>query len=358
VITDELDDAVARTATIRDEEVAALPLADAKAALLAELIGAHAESPTPRAVRRWRPWVMRVGALAAACVAVAVVLLSGSGSPSDPGGTTAFAEGAVEIAEANPRLLITAPGWSVTSADEFTLDQGETTFGNGEQSIELTWYPAHEFDGYLQDRAMGSDSTSVEVLGKPAFLFDQGNGTLSTMLPPDGGTFVEIRQDEVESPDAYRELLESLRAVDVPTWLGALPASIVEPEDRDQALKEMLRGLPLPPGLDVAKLERGGLVTDRYQFGADVTAAVACGWMDRWFAGMRSGDTEKIEEAVAAMGTARSWPILKEMQPQGGYPAVVWSFADYIAGEKYVDTPGERYFDGRSYVPSLGCRDR
>ena len=90
----------------------------------------------------------------------------------------------------------------------------------------------------------------------------------------------------------------------------------------------MLRDLPLPPGFDRAKLDTGGMPRDRYQLGARVVAAVACGWIDDLD---RAASAKPRAEAVAALKTARSWAVLKEMDAEGDYGDVLFQYVDAIA---------------------------
>src|SRR5260370_2132385 len=65
------------------------------------------------------------------------------------GGRPEIAGGGIWVAEASPRLLVTAPGWAITRADEFEPDSGELTFSDGSHRFELHWYPAQQ---YRRDR--------------------------------------------------------------------------------------------------------------------------------------------------------------------------------------------------------------
>ena len=84
----------------------------------------------------------------------------------------------------------------------------------------------------------------------------------------------------------------------------------------------MLAGLPFPPGFDREAL-RSLQTRDRYQLGARVAGAVACGWIERWLAG--------DPKAAAALATSRDWPVLQQMNAEGDYPEVVSQFADAVA---------------------------
>ena len=67
------------------------------------------------------------GLACAGAVALAVLLAGTPGGGSQP----EFAAAALEVAEANPRLLVTEPGWSVIGAEQFKPDEGSIFFSDG-----------------------------------------------------------------------------------------------------------------------------------------------------------------------------------------------------------------------------------
>jgi hypothetical protein len=335
VKSDELN-RLANASPIGDSQVAALRLGEAGAELMQEIMVARAASETDGSGQQstWRRVpTPRAAAALAGLVAVAVISFAAIGSPGGDNRPT-FAAAAIRIAEANPRLLVTAPGWYVTRADEFTAESGEMTFSDGGHELDVNWQPADEYDGYFRDRAAdGGPQTEIDLLGQRATMFRYaGTSDFTTLLRPQGKSFVEIRADGLGSADAYMALVQSLEPTDVETWLAAMPASVVQPTDRAATVEAMLRGIPLPPGFGVAKLESGGTASDRYQLGAKVTGAVACDWLDRWTAALAAGDAAGAEEARQAMATSPGWPILLEMEKQGDYPNVLWDYADDLKG--------------------------
>ncbi|HWA54673.1 MAG TPA: hypothetical protein VG816_10910, partial [Solirubrobacterales bacterium] len=187
-----------------------------------------------RAGRPRRPALALGGALA--CLAVAAALLLLGGGSVGGGSQPAFAAAAIEVAEANPRLLVTAPGWSVGDAGEFEKDGGEVTFVHGDRSFAIHWYPARLYRSYLRDRAQVSKPQRSTLLGRAATTVRYGvdrNGAedFATILAPDGPVFVEAR-GAIGDRAAYDAVLHSLRPVGVDAWLGALPRSVVGPDAR------------------------------------------------------------------------------------------------------------------------------
>jgi hypothetical protein len=144
------------------------------------------------------------------------------------------------------------------------------------------------------------------------------------------------------SAEAFAEALERVHRVGAEEWLEALPASAVAPRAQAATVQEMLRGVPVPPGFEPPGA--GATTRDRYQLGARVAGAVACAWIER------GG-----EEAREALASARSWPILLEMNAEGDYPEVLWDYAEAFraGGDVAAGKPGISVQD--SYQDALGC---
>jgi len=304
-------------------------------------------APTaPRRALR-RPRLLAAAAVAAALAAVLPVVLAGRG------GGTAWAAEALRVAQAAPRLLVGAPDWSVVRADEFSVDYGEMTFASGGRQLDLHWQRGGFVDT-LSDRAAGADlATTAPADGRQARVYRyRGTDDFTALWREDGYT-LEARglAADVES---FTALIGTLHQVGVDEWLSAMPASVVKPASRADAVRGMLDGVPLPPRFDAAALETGGALRDRYQLGAQVVGAVACAWIGRWVDGRRSGDDAAVRQAVGAMATSHDWKILREMQAQGDYPEVLWEYADAMAQNAPV--PGGKPLTiEESYRQALGC---
>lgn len=126
-----------------------------------------------------------------------------------------------------------------------------------------------------------------------------------------------------------------------------MPASVVKSPNRAAVVRAMLADIPLPPGFDSTRLENGTIVSDRYQLGAQVTGAVACGWIHRWAAARKRGDRATARQAVAAMQTSRGWKILQEMKRDGAWTQVLTEYADAMRGDgEWHDRPLEQEVRG------------
>ncbi|RLV47792.1 hypothetical protein D9V37_16830 [Nocardioides mangrovicus] len=227
------------------------------------------------------------------------------------------------LAASGPRLVLDAPGWSVThlAMDDRT---GEMGFGSGTRTLEVDWYPASSYAGYRDDRARVSAVRPLRMLGVEGRMVTYERGDYAVMLPPARGIFVEIRSQGLPGLAGYRALVAQLRQVDARTWLASLPSTVVVPDATTTT--DLLAGIPLPPGFDRDVLSATG-PQDSYQYGVKITGAVACGWLRSW----TDGDAAARQRAVQALSTSHDWAILKQMSASGDFPAVVWQYADDLA---------------------------
>jgi hypothetical protein len=290
-----------------------------------------------------------LGGLACVAAVAALILLSGGSVDSvRDGAHPSFAAAAVEVAEANPRLLVTAPGWSIVHARSFEVERGELIYKNDEHSLygpggrqlNLTWYPARFYRDRLRENGHACCHVSTPVtstlLGERAttFAYPGQHPNYATILSPQGNVFTEV-SGSFGSKEEYEAALHSLRPVGVDAWLAAMPAEVLRPAARSAAITQMLRGIPVPPGFDTSALhfrempaspgsdasalQSESALTDRFMLGKSVTGAVACGWLQRWLSATRAGDGAAAQEAVDAMATARHWPVLLQMVREKGY---------------------------------------
>jgi hypothetical protein len=283
-----------------------------------------------------------------------LLLLPGGGDRVGTSPDRAWAAPLVRVAQAVPRLLITEPGWTVSRADQFTVDEGEMTFTDGNRTIDLHWSD-REFAAFVNNSRDKTERVgSVDVPGGEAIVLRyEGPGEYFTALWPSGRYTMELRSSDL-SMDELRGVLASLRPVSIDAWLRAMPASVVLPARTHKAVDEMLTGIPLPPDFDIAALGSAARLRDRYQLGAQVAGAVACAWIERWVEARREGDDVAAAAAAETMQGARDWPILREMSAEGDYPEVLWEYGDAMAGDGTV--PGGRPLTvEESYKSALGC---
>jgi hypothetical protein len=274
-------------------------------------------------VSRRRVATAGFGLACAGVIAVLVILGGGSVDSVKDGGRPTYAAAAVKVAEANPRLLVTAPGWSIIHAN-FGIDDGGLTYahagrpayGPDGERVTLNWVPAGLYRDALRGHRGEGPAESTTVLGHRATTFHAFGGSADiTILPPQGKVFVEVSA----SPRDNATVLGSLRAVGVDRWLAAMPPEVVQPVDRSGLVAGMLDGVPLPPGFDATKFESETGPIDHYQFGQAVAGAVACGWLESWSAARQSGDEATARQAVEGMAGVRRWPVLLQMVQEKGF---------------------------------------
>ncbi len=255
--------------------------------------------------------------------AMAILFVLGGGSVGD-GGRPPYAAAAVKVAEANPRLLVTAPGWSIIHANSFEAEYGGLTykeaghpaFGPEGLSLTMSWAPAALYRSTLRGYRPKARVAKSIVLGRQATTFQYGGRpAYVTVLPPQGNVFVTLALPARE----HETLLRSLRAVSVERWLAAMPPEVVQPATESGVIAQMLHEVPLPPGFDPSTLEAEGELTNRYELGQAVAGTVACGWLESWDAATRSGDAATAEAAVAGMSGARHWAVLLQMVHEKGF---------------------------------------
>lgn len=335
--TDSLMQNLTAAAPVADADVAAADLGTAERALITEIFNDGQAAPeghrAPARRSRLSPLRVALGLGAAAAVAAVAILVVGS---NGRGGSPAFAAEAIRVAEANPRLLVTEPGWEVKTATQFSPENGTVIFEDDHgHRLEMNWTDASQYPVLLRDRRRGGiPSFTLQVLGQAAPTFHQGASLdipdYETLIPPSGPTFAYVRGSTADRAQ-YVQVVESLEPTDVNTWLSAMPDSVVKPNESAATVDEMLDGIPLPPGFDINTILDDVEVGSRYHLAARVTSYVTCGWLDSWVAARRAGDEHAANRAVEAMATSRDWPILREIARQGGWSQAVWEYADKLA---------------------------
>jgi hypothetical protein len=402
--THELEMALAAADLFGQDRLDGLDLEAMEAELLADL---DDEQPSPpplgtEAPRRRRPrrLALALGTATVAVIGAAVVILAG-GTSEHP--SRAYGAELVRFAESTPLLLLEGPGWRVEDAYEAgsgpylprgSAGEGSMEFVTGrpipyehikisangtergmappsvrQRKVELTWR-----HGKLELPGPAVHSVELPVLGTTAkvntgagriYVYTKaGKRVVNPGGPGDrtmaatwreGGYVLEMRA-AVPDLAAFEERLGWLTKVDSQTWLDAMPAKVVKAADHDAAVREMLKGIPVPPGFVPGMIPNEGLTTNRYQVGAAVTGTVSCLWFRQWGEARRTGDRAKEVEAERAMATSKQWPILHEMAKEGGYPEVVWELAAEMPS-------GVRIYAGHrwSLLPqteALGCARR
>lgn len=389
----------------------------ADAALLEEILRQSPVDPAirlrARRIRRGRVTLksrlaisLATAAAVTAAIAVPMVIAEQDAPPqaASPGtnavdagdGGTAqirYAAAAVKVAKANPRVLVTAPGWKVRSLGGFSATSGEMTFQHGPDRyrkepvyghrmteadkqamakgqnpslgssgpeeivgysrvndaphLSVDWYPRESYGGYLEDRSDQPGSRWVTVDGKRARLVNYAADDHAVLMAPQGGVFLELRGSGLGDEAAFLKFLaEHVEQVDVPTWLAALPSEMVVADGAQQAMTRILADIPVPPGFERDDVLGDAQALDSYQLGATVTGAVACGWIQEWERARAAGDDAAAQNAADELATSHDWKVLREMDAEGDYPEAIWEYADQVGAGK----------EPEGYRGGLGCR--
>jgi hypothetical protein len=389
--TEKIELALRAANPVGKQALAALDLAAGEAELRRALVAESAPGGEPVAdgamARRSRStWLLLAGAVAAAATAVVLLLAPGGASPSPE---PAYGAELVRFAESTPLLLLEGPGWRVQNVYEAShgpyspepgRSEGSMEFVTGpaipyesirmtcvrqvmskngkypictaeraegmlppavrRRRVELRWFHGSLADSISTARAAlhphGQRWTEMPVLDTTAqvdtraeFFVNRGGpgDRQMTAFWSEGGYVLELKA-AVPDLAAFEERLGWLTRVDSQTWLDAMPAKVVKAADHDAAVREMLKGIPVPKGFTPSQIPDEGLTTDRYQVGASVTGIVSCLWFRQWGEARRAGDGRAEAEAVRAMATSKHWAILHEMAKDGAYPETVWQLAE------------------------------
>jgi hypothetical protein len=283
--------------------------------------GSGGERGRFRGRRRWLP--LGFASLAGAAVLAVVLIFSGSSLDSGPGANPGFADAAVKVAEANPRLLITAPGWRIVEARSFKPQRGQLELGDGTHKAHLSWGPAVDRRPSLYNSGSRQVAGTWDetIAGRKAIVFHLNAGPtgsyFTTIFPAEGGVFVSLG-GEFAKPGEWEMLMASVRAVGVDEWLEAMPGEILRPGAFAAEVTRMLHGVPVPSGFEATAAIKPTELTNRFQAAKKLTQAVTCEWVGRWAAARGEGDAAGAREAVEAMSSAREWPVLSRMAREKG----------------------------------------
>lgn len=342
----EINAALASANPLTDRTCAELPLRRAELELIERIVAVpvspRSRRDRPAGILHRRPILAFVAAAVIAAVLTVVPLGNQSAGPAP-----AFAASLVRFANNSPLVLLRLPGWHVVYTVEQPGGYGEMHFVRGpadaqgnprggrptdESSVagrvaQLTWYPTTPaIRKYI---AAGHEAlpTGLDVTARRLV----GEGSAPGWV--DVSAFLIYRGRElhfratVRDFSMFRQELRDLTAVDTTTWLRAMPPSVINSAESNRVVHQMLRGIPLPPGFNAARIRGSHLVQNRYDLGVAVTGTVACMWIADWNHARHDGDRAMVTRAIAAMATSPQWPILHQMSRQGAWPQVLIQFA-------------------------------
>jgi hypothetical protein len=351
-------------------------IGDGRAALLEA-------APAPRSHPR-RRLTLALGS-AALAAALAIFLIFGNGGSGRP--TKAYGADLVRFAESTPLLLLEGPDWRVQEVTENRTrggTEGQMEFvtgkavpwgsiritGNDEEGqvaeglqpaaerrrlVHLEWrdlgqQSLAEATGYQRERIHphGRHFVQLPVMDTTAFVdtrseifVNQGGpgDREMTAIWSEGGNLLTMRA-AVPNLAGMRERLEWVTKVDAQTWLEAMPAKVVKSADIEGTEREMLRGIPLPKSFAFSRIPDEGLTTSHGQVLDKVVDTVSCLWFRQWGEARRTGDQAAELEAVRAMQSYESWPVVRRAEREGGFfedlfklsksmPSGIWQFGPH-----------------------------
>jgi hypothetical protein len=168
------------------------------------------------------------------------------------------------------------------------------------------------------------------------------------------GYLLEL-QAAVPDLAAFEERLDWLTKVGSQAWLEAMPPQVVKAADHGAAVREMLRGIPLPASFRPSQVPTAGITTNRDQVRAAVIGTVSCLWFGQWGKARANGNEAKAGEAEKALSTYERWPLYRELDRTGRYPdELIPELVAAMPSGRYEWRPGKQ----RRVLPqveALGC---
>ncbi|GAA4374491.1 hypothetical protein [Nocardioides caricicola] len=364
---------------LTDDAVSGLPLSHGRAELLEEIMSTPVLDDRPtrdEAPRRRTRWLVpAAAAVVVAALALGTAWWTGQDDAADQKADTTTGEKTGEktgeqtgeqtgqqersalasqpLAGHGGRVVLDAPGWEATAvwADK---DSGEMSYENGGQNLEIMWGPAKTYEMYVDDRRHivrpAADGVAITVLGAEAQMWPYSADDHTAIREVENGQWIEVRADGMDEV-GYLALLDRLRLVDLAGFEASLPESFVTSAERDDTVTAILDeiddtsdGPLLPEGVDRTSITSNQV--DDYQLGAEISGQVACAWLDEYAAAAQAGDQGRLDAAAAALTSSHDWPVLHRMDERGGYPEVLWSYAQQVADAGVVP---------EGYAGGLGC---
>lgn len=250
-----------------------------------------------------------------------------------------------------PRMIVDVPGFGVLSGSETFGGTWLVTFDGHEADLRVL--PSEAVPMTADDLAAdGLDVTDVEVAGMSGFVaeYDSGRSVLAWSGDDHSAVLDYIAGG---TPEATR-IAQHVTYVDEGTWRALLPANLILPEERPQAVRDILAGVALPPALTTEDLTgRNSYLANAIMSEPDlivtVTAELSCEWIRTWVHATNTGEKERASQAVEAMRHSHRWPALDRPGLEN-WKSIITGYADAIANDGTVGgTPVANSYQ------SLGC---
>lgn len=334
--------------TWTDEAVSRLPLHQGRAELLEEIMS----TTTPLADRDLRPvttprqrrWLVPVAAAAAVTALASATLWW-------PGG------GAVEVPVASPPTAVAAgpstyavldaAGWRPHSLDA----AGGGFWVEGDDSVEITVYPASVYDGKVEDRsrlggAPAAPGDPVVVDGAAGQVWAYGPRDHTMIREVVDGSWIEVRGQGM-GIGAFGRLLEQVEMLDAEEFDTWLPARFLTRAERRTEADRLVAGIA---GVSGAGMPEGRPAPvsgspDPDLYDDSVLVGYACAWITTYVDAVAVQDQATTVESQRVLGTADRWPGV--VGRTGMVRSSVAGYAELAAAGRTAELAG--------FESSLGC---
>jgi hypothetical protein len=237
------------------------------------------------------------------------------------------AAGSAAPMAAPPYYVLAGTQWRMDTVEINDIGSGEVGFTDDTEHLVISWTSPSMYDQLWQDRLKGSSShQAADVDGRDATVF-QMDGYATALWGVENFT-VEARAENATTT-ALVALLNSIRRVERREWIDALPAGALSGVAADQAIRETVADVPLPPELNVDMLVQQSNFGNLEQLQLAAFTTVICAWIERWLTATEAGDPVDAAQAVEALTSSHAWQQLLSKP----FAENLWKYADGASGK-------------------------
>jgi hypothetical protein len=224
-------------------------------------------------------------------------------------------------------------------------------FTNLDRQVSYSW---SSVDGQqIETTLLGGTSIGGAVPGQSIFQSTQMSDRTVYLSGPFGVTWLDgfwqwgVIGRGFTTLDEFLAAAATVVVTDRNTWDEQVTDVAVTAAQRPAQVAEILSDVALPADFDVNAIGGEDVAQVRYQLIARVISAVWCEWGRRWDAALTTGDFESAAKAASALVSSEEWHALIEINPEGGFPQVVWGLSQRMSD-------GDRSVWGEAQQ-TLGC---
>jgi len=239
-------------------------------------------------------------------------------------------------------------GWTTTYYIDYpdhgpsTPDYVEYQWTAPSHSLQLSFYPPDtrgSLDGTGATLPGGFQRVAIRATtGK---LLSYGSDGRFRADWDEGGRTWEADGSGFPSAQAFIDTLTGLHHTDQAAWLATLPRGTVSAAQRPAAVDALLKGVPVPTGLDLSPERNANRTASPYDLAAEVYGHVECAWISQLDT---TRGTAAAQPAIQALGTVPGWPGMAVLDAGGGYGSAARDLATQAIAGPVSD-----------YKASLGC---